>query len=203
MEDKEITLENAEIDDVDFILDLKLDIILNNKNVLNMNKFELEKTVLEEEEKIRENLNAYKIIKIEMQKIGFICTNEIENELQIDGIYILQNYRNNGACTFVIKEIIKNNFKPIRILIDKNDSKMVELFEKLDFYKEEQIEDKICMICQNDKKENDILKAEMVCNEVAKLCEKYKLKYFFYTENKSITNLDEEDLDKFKIINKD
>lgn len=57
-----IEIVDAEENDVDLLLDMKLDIILNNEETLKMNKNELEKTVLEAEEQIRANLADYKVI---------------------------------------------------------------------------------------------------------------------------------------------
>jgi len=193
---KEITFRYAEENDVDLLLDMKLDIILNNKNVLTMNKAELEKAVLEAEEQIRENLIDYKVILKDERKIGFICISDSEKTISIDYMYIMQEYRNNGIGTFVLKEIIKTNYKPICILIDKDNIKLINMCEELGFFIEEKLENKIHMRCENDKEENEQIKAEILCKEVSKLCEKYKMKYFFYTEDRSISNIDDKNFSK-------
>lgn len=188
---KEITFRYAEENDVDLLLDMKLDIILNNKNVLTMNKAELEKAVLEAEEQIRENLIDYKVILKDEREIGFISVADSGETILIDCIYIMQEYRNNGIGTFILKEIIKTNYKPIIILIDKDNIKLINICEKIGFFVDENLENKIYMRCENDKEENKQIKAEILCKEVSELCKKYKMKYFFYTEDKSISNIDE------------
>ena len=189
MNNKKIIFRDAEVDDVDFILDMKLDIILNNEKVLNMNKNELERQVLEAEEQIRENLNEYKMILANLEEIGFISIIDLDNEIVIDNIYIINEFRNNGVGTYILKEIIRTNFKPIFIDIDKNYSNLINICQNIGFVLEEETENKLYMKYQNEKEENKQIKAEILCKEVSKLCEKYNIEYFFYTDNKSICNI--------------
>ena len=189
MNKNEIKLKEANINDVDLILDMKLDIILNSPNIVNLNKNELERKVLEAEEQIRENLQEYKMISVEDINIGFISIIDLDNIILIDSIYILNDYRNNGIATYVVKEIINTNFKPIHIWVDKENIKLINICKNIGFINENESEDKIYMKCQNEKEENKQIKAEILCKEVSKLCEKYNIEYFFYTDNKSICNI--------------
>lgn len=189
MNKNEIRLKEANINDVDLILDMKLDIILNKPYIVNLNKSELERKVLEAEEQIRENLQEYKMISLEDIDIGFISIIDLDNIILIDSMYILNDYRNNGIAKYVIKEIINTNFKPINIWIDKENIKLINICKNIGFINEEESEDKIYMKCENEKEENTNIKAKILCNEVAKLCEKYNVNYFFYTENRSVSNI--------------
>lgn len=188
---KEIDFRECRECDVDLLLDMKLDIILNNKRILNMNKSELEKTVLEAEKQIRENLIDYKIILKDEKEIGFISIADLGESILIDCIYIMKEYRNYGIGTYVLKEIIKINYKPIYIWIDKDNSILINICKNIGFFIDDELENKVYMKCENDKEENNQIKAEILCKEVSKLCEKYKMKYFFYTENKSISNIND------------
>ena len=192
-ENRKIIFKEAEENDVDLILDMKLDIILNNKQTLNMNKNELEKAVLETEEQIRENLYNYKLIVNKLNVIGFVSIVDVSEEILIDSIYIMSNYRNNGIGTYILKEIIRTNFKPINICTSKENNKLINICQNIGFSMEEQ-ENKLYMKYQNDKEENKQIKAELLCKEVSKLCEKYKVKYFFYTENKSVSNTSDKNI---------
>lgn len=189
MNKNEIKLKEANINDVDLILDMKLDIILNSPNIVNLNKNELERKVLEAEEQIRENLQEYKMISVEDINIGFISIIDLDNEIVIDNIYIINEFRNNGVGTYILKEIIRTNFKPIFIDIDKNYSNLINICQNIGFVLEEETENKLYMKYQNEKEENKQIKAEILCKEVSKLCEKYNIEYFFYTDNKSICNI--------------
>lgn len=189
MNKNEIKLKEANINDVDLILDMKLDIILNSPNIVNLNKNELERKVLEAEEQIRENLQEYKMISVEDINIGFISIINLDNEIVIDNIYIINEFRNNGVGTYILKEIIRTNFKPIFIDIDKNYSNLINICQNIGFVLEEETENKLYMKYQNEKEENKQIKAEILCKEVSKLCEKYNIEYFFYTDNKSICNI--------------
>lgn len=103
----------------------------------------------------------------------------------------MKEYRNNGIGIYVLKEIIKENYKPICIYIDKNNTKLINICENIGFSINEDLENRIYMRCENDKEENKQIKAEILCKEVSELCKKYKMKYFFYTDNKSISNIND------------
>lgn len=184
-----ISSRNAEENDVDLLLDMKLDIILNNELTLKMNKNELEKTVLEAEEQIRENIQDYQIILENAKEIGLVCIVDYGEAKLIDTIYIIQEYRNKGIGTYTIKEIIKNNYKPIYLWVDKINEILIKLCKNVGFIIEEDLENRYYMKYENNKEENRKIKAKMLCKEVSKLCEKYKMEYFFYTEGESISNI--------------
>ena len=58
-----LNIRKAELNDVDMLLDMKLDIILSSEEIAELDKRELEKIVNYSEEEIRENLEDYKIIE--------------------------------------------------------------------------------------------------------------------------------------------
>lgn len=201
MNNDEINFMQADINDVDLILDMKLDIILNNKNVINMSKNELEKSVIEAEEQIRLNLTDYKIILYNNEKIGYICMIDLENMLLIDSIYIICNYRNKGICTVTLQKMVKANFKPVCIWIEKENVKLINICKNINFLIEEELENKLFLKNKNEKEENKVIKAELLCNEVYKLCKKYNMKFFFFTEGKSVGNINDSESLR-KIIDK-
>ena len=192
MDKKGYFLKNAEEIDVDLILDMKLDIILNNERVFNMNKNELEKEVLEAEENIRENLNNYQLIEINKDTIGFMYLADLDNEIIIEYMYLLKEYRDKEILMYILKDIIKKNYKPINIQINKNDKEFQEICKNLGFVEDEEFENEIVMRYENDKAENMQIKADILCKEVSNLCKKYNMKYFFYTENRSVSNINNE-----------
>ena len=51
-----LNIRKAELNDVDMLLDMKLDIILSSEEIAELDKRELEKIVNYSEEEIRENL---------------------------------------------------------------------------------------------------------------------------------------------------
>lgn len=189
---KDYFLKNAEEIDVDLILDMKLDIILNNERVFNMNKNELEKEVLEAEENIRENLNNYQLIEINKDTIGFMYLADLDNEIIIEYMYLLKEYKDKEILMYILKDIIKKNYKPINIQINKNDKEFQEICKNLGFVEDEEFENEIVMRYENDKAENMQIKADILCKEVSNLCKKYNMKYFFYTENRSVSNINNE-----------
>ena len=55
-------IKNAENNDVDLLLDMKLDIIFNSEEIVDLDKSEMEKIVNYSEEEIRDNLQNYKLV---------------------------------------------------------------------------------------------------------------------------------------------
>ena len=193
-----IEIVDAEENDVDLLLDMTLDIILNNEETLKMNKNELEKTVLEAEEQIRANLADYKVILENCQKVGFISIVDYGEAKLIEHIYIMNESRNRGIGTYAMKEMIKSNYKPIFLWVDKSNNILMKLCKNMGFNIEEELENRYYMKYENNKEDNKKIKAQILCMEVSRLCKKYKMDYYFYTSGYSISNMNDYELKKIE-----
>ena len=112
-----LNIRKAELDDVDMLLDMKLDIILSSEEIAELDKRELEKIVNYSEEEIRENLENYKIIEDNDKNIiGIFALFDYDDGKLLDTIYVINSSRKKGIGTKIIKNIIlfssKINFKP-------------------------------------------------------------------------------------------
>lgn len=171
------TVTQAEINDVDLLLDMKLDIIFNSEEVLTMEKNEMEKVVNYTEEEIREKLSNYKFIYKEHELVASFSTDDYDDGKIIDMIYVLPNYRKNKIATWIIDYIIENNFEPLYMWVYKNNDIAVSIANKKGFNIVESAEYKLLMKSDNLKKENNCIKLKIFEQEVEKLAKKYGVEY--------------------------
>ena len=102
-----LNIRKAELNDVDMLLDMKLDIILSSKEIAELDKRELEKIVNYSEEEIRENLEDYKIIEDDDKNvIGIFALFDYDDGKLLDTIYVINSSRKKGIGTKIIKNII-------------------------------------------------------------------------------------------------
>lgn len=178
-------IKNAENSNVDLLLDMKLDIIFNSKEILDLDKNEMEKIVNYSEEEIRENLSDYKLVVKDEAIIGTFAIVDYNDGKLIDTIYLNTNYRNQGIGSKIINKIIETNYEPIYLWVYKSNERAINLYKRFGFKVEEETETRFFMKNENIKKENDIIKARLFCKDVEQLSKKYKLEYFFVTEGAS------------------
>lgn len=176
------TVVQAELNDVDLLLDMKLDIIFNSEEILTMEKNEMEKIVNYAEEEIRESLLSYKFIYKEDELIAAFSIENYDDGKIINMIYVLPNYRKNRIATWIIDYIIENNFEPLYISVYKNNEIAINIANKKGFYIVESSDYKLLMKSNNSKKKNHSIKLKLFEQEVEKLAQKYGIKYTMQCE---------------------
>ena len=186
-----LNIRKAELNDVDMLLDMKLDIILISEEIAELDKRELEKIVNYSEEEIRENLEDYKIIEDEDKNvIGIFALFGYDDGKLLDTIYVINSSRKKGIGTKIIKNIILNNYQPIYLWVYKSNKLAVKLYERLNFKIKEETDTRYFMKNENIKPDNNLIKARAFCSEVEKISKKYNLEYFFVTEGASSTKVE-------------
>ena len=186
-----LNIRKAELNDVDMLLDMKLDIILSSEKIAELDKRELEKIVNYSEEEIRENLEDYKIIEDNDKNIiGIFALFDYDDGKLLDTIYVINSSRKKGIGTKIIKNIILNNYQPIYLWIYKSNKLAVKLYERLNFKIKEETDTRYFMKNENIKPDNNLIKARAFCSEVEKISKKYNLEYFFVTEGASSTKVE-------------
>lgn len=176
-------IKNAENNDVDLLLDMKLDIIFNSEEIVDLDRNEMEKIVNYSEEEIRENLQNYKLVFEDDVLVAMYAVNDYDNGKLIDTIYVKQDFRNKGIGTKILNKIIKNNYQTLYLWVYKSNKSAIDLYKKMGFAVVEETKNRIFMKNQNIKPENNLIKAKLFCKEVEELYKKYKLEYFFITES--------------------
>ena len=120
-----LNIRKAELNDVDMLLDMKLDIILSSEEIAELDKRELEKIVNYSEEEIRENLEDYKIIEDEFGS-SFISLKRFNGCRYLDDFksieygIIYQDDLSIDIINRLIENIKTNNIKEIDELVGRN-----------------------------------------------------------------------------------
>lgn len=123
-------LKKANEKDISMLIDYKL-----------QNIFEYaEKLSREETDRIHDyvrnhvtvQLDNYKIIYIDNNKVGCLLVENKDDGVLLDEIYLNENYRNRGIGTDIIKKVIKKN-SIVYLWVYKLNVKAVSLYIKLGF----------------------------------------------------------------------
>ena len=167
----------AELNDVDLILDVKLDIIFKSEEIISLEKNEMEKIVNYCEEDIRENLNTYRLIYDEEQLVAIYNVNDFENGKIIDTLYVFEIYRKKGIASKILDKIFNNNFQPIYLWVYKNNDIAINLYKKKGFSIKEETEYRLFMKNENIKPNNEIIKEKIFIDKVESIAREYEIKY--------------------------
>lgn len=170
-------IREVELDDVDFILDCKLNIIFNSSEITTMEKSDMEKVVNYCEEDIRENLQNYKKVYCDDEIVCVYGVYDYSDGVIIDTLYVMPHVRKGGIATDIIKHIINTNFLPLYVCIDRNNDIANKLFMKFNFTCIEKNEFKRILKNVNVKEENYFIKIKQFEDEVKKIAKKYEIKY--------------------------
>lgn len=171
-------IENAELKDVDIILDCKLEMIFNSEEIARLEKSDMEKVVNYTEEEIRENIEEYRMAYNQEELIAiYSIVNDYKNGILIDTLYVMPNARANGIASNLIEDLILKNFKPIYVWLYKNNDIGIHLCKKYNFSIEEETEYKYYMKNENIKESNALIKLNMFKEEVKQLAKKYDVNY--------------------------
>lgn len=175
-------IENAELKDVDMILDCKLDIIFNSDEITLIEKSDMEKLVNCCEEEIRENLKDYKMVYEQGKLVAIYAINDYNDGILIDTLYVMPNIRKNGVASNILNGIIAQNFKPLYLWVYKNNDIAIRLCKKYNFNIEEETEHRYFMKNSNEKESNNSIKLKMFQDEVKLLAKKYNVNYELIVE---------------------
>lgn len=139
-------LEKAIADDVFKLIDYK------SKNIFeyaeNLPKDEIVKINDYIIKNIPLQLENYKMICINNEKIGCLLVQSKDDGVLLDEIYLEENYRNMGIGTAIIKDIIAKN-DIVYLWVYKLNIKAVSLYKKLGFKIIEETETRYFMKCSN------------------------------------------------------
>lgn len=169
--------EKAELKDVDLILDFKLDIVFNSTEVAAMERNEMEKIVNYCEEEIRENIGKYKLVYDNEILVAAYLVDDYVDGKMIDLIYVVLDKRQNGIGSYILNNIIGENYQTLYAWIYKENEVIMHMLKKHSFIVEEESDYKYLMKCNNDKEENIDIKINLFKNEVESLSKKYGINY--------------------------
>lgn len=91
----------------------------------------------------------YQVITLNEQDIGCLVKKTNSNEIFIHEIQILPKYQNKGIGSMIITSIIEESEKlniPVKLEVLKSNSKAIQLYRRMNFYKYGENESHIFMI---------------------------------------------------------
>lgn len=171
--------EIAEIKDVDYILDARLDDLFNSEEVLSMEKNDMEKAVNYCEEDIRENIEKYRVVYADCKIAAMYSIDDYLDGKILDMFYVIPQYRDADTVRNIIDEILSETYLPVYIAVYKNNKTMFDLCHKNNFKQYEELEFKYIVKNDNIKESNDSIRINAFEDEVKKLAKKYNVEYSF------------------------
>lgn len=123
-------LEKATRDDIELLITYKLASIFTYAK--DLSKEEREKITNYVKNTIPNQINDYKIIIINNNKVGCLLLVKYEDGILLDEIYLDNNYRKKGIGTNIITNILKDNAK-VYLWVYKENTFALNLYQKLGF----------------------------------------------------------------------
>ena len=91
--------------------------------------------------KLEKRLYEYLRILCDGKLAGYIRVSEGENEVELDDLYILPEYRGRGIGSEVLRSCIRRADKPIFFYVFKKNTRAIALYERLGFVIDEKVGD--------------------------------------------------------------
>lgn len=83
--------------------------------------------------KIRNNIQKYKVIVWNDEKVGYFCLDLQDDKWELDDFYILPQFRNRGFGTAVLADICKNITERIYLYVFVKNKGAISLYERFGF----------------------------------------------------------------------
>lgn len=170
-------VKNANIRDVDIILDFKLDIVFNSAEVTSMERADMEKIVNYCEEEIRDNIDKYNLLYDDDKLVAAFFVDDYSYGKIIDFIYVISSKRRNGIGKYILSNIINNNYQSLYTWVYKENEIAMHMLKSDGFIVDEETDFKYLMKNINNKEENKDIKITMFEKEVAEISKKYGVSY--------------------------
>lgn len=122
----------------------KLETILTDINFISLN--EKQRIVKYVHAEIEKEYEKYRIIQVRKKDIGCLFVRPYEDGALLSEIYLLEEYRNQGIGTSLIKDVL-NQYKIVYLWVYKENIKVISLYEKLGFKRKEETDTRIFMKC--------------------------------------------------------
>lgn len=142
----DFTFAPAAVRDIGTIFDLSKVLIDEYENLQNIN---YDKVLTWVRRKIEVNIASYTCIFYRGQKAGFyrFCPND--TMMEIDDLYILPEFRNQGIGTFVIRKCCSETNLPVMLYVFTRNTGALSLYRRLGFQVTQAIGDSRCIMVRN------------------------------------------------------
>ena len=89
--------------------------------------------------KLEKRLYEYSRILCDGKLAGYIRVSEGGNEVELDDLYIISEYRGKGIGSAVLKGCVEKSDKPIFFYVFKKNTRAIALYERLGFVVDEKV----------------------------------------------------------------
>jgi ribosomal protein S18 acetylase RimI-like enzyme len=129
---------SAEEKDIEPLFQLSKDLVDRYENISQIDYSKVLSWVLN---KIEKHISEYTCIFRENQKVGYYRFHFIDGKMELDDIYILPPYQNQGIGSEIIQKCIAETNLPIFLYVFIQNTKAVSLYKKFGFRITETIRD--------------------------------------------------------------
>ena len=91
------------------------------------------------ENKIRRNISQYTCVPRGDEKVAFFCLSEEENAFELDDLYVLESYRNQGVGSEILEHCIALTQKPIYLFVFTENTGAIRLYRRYGFAEDKQV----------------------------------------------------------------
>lgn len=120
----------AEVRDIEPLFQLSKDLIDHYENISQIDYSKVLSWVLN---KIEKHISEYTCIFLGNQKVGYYRFHSVDRKMELDDIYILPPYQNQGIGSEIIRKCIAETSLPIFLYVFIKNTKAVSLYKKLGF----------------------------------------------------------------------
>ena len=91
------------------------------------------------ERKIRKNISQYTCVLRGDEKVAFFCFSKEENAFELDDLYVLEPYRNQGIGSEILKHCVALTEKPIFLFVFTANAGAIRLYRRHGFTEDKQV----------------------------------------------------------------
>lgn len=125
-----LTYVPAEVRDIEPLFQLSKDLIDHYENISQIDYSKVLSWVLN---KIEKHISEYTCVFLTNQKVGYYRFHSVDRKMELDDIYILPPYQNQGIGSEIIRKCIAQTGLPIFLYVFIKNTKAVSLYKKLGF----------------------------------------------------------------------
>jgi ribosomal protein S18 acetylase RimI-like enzyme len=143
-------LKNASNNNINMLISFKLSTILESDKDNVIDDSEQNKILTYITKSTNEHIHDYQLIIMNHDIVGAFLIYNYEDGILLDEIYLLEEYRNKGIGSKILKGILSNHNRTY-LWVYKSNVKAISLYKKLDFTVIEETETRYKMLCDRKK----------------------------------------------------
>ena len=132
----QLTFRAAEQEDIPVILAMSKALIDQYEDVASI---DYPKVLQWVQNKITENIRQYRCIYANKEKVGYFRLILGETETELDDLYVLPAFRNQGIGTAVLQHCISITHTPIFLYVFKKNTEAIKLYSRIGFSVSEEV----------------------------------------------------------------